>query len=81
VRDTDETLREIYPAMMHCDPEWIVLREFYCPGCYTVLEVEAVPPGYPIVHDFQPDLETFYREWLGEERIGCTGAGARGSGR
>jgi len=53
---------------------------FYCPGCYTVLEVEAVPPGYPILHDFQPDLETFYSEWLGEERIGCTGTGARGSG-
>ena len=80
VRDTDEALREIYPAMMHCDPEWTVLREFYCPGCYTVLEVEAVPPGYPILHDFQPDLETFYREWLGEKQIGCTGTGARGRG-
>ena len=46
------------------DPTWCRIVEFYCPGCYTLLEVEAVPPGYPIVHDFQPDLETFYREWL-----------------
>ena len=23
-------------------------------------------PGYPIVHDFEPDLEGFYREWLGK---------------
>ena len=67
VRDTEESLQEIYPPLMHCDPNWMVLREFYCPGCYSLLEVEAVPPGYPIFHDFQPDLETFYREWLGQE--------------
>jgi acetone carboxylase gamma subunit len=40
------------------------LREFYCPGCFTLLEVEAVPPGYPVLFDFQPDIEGFY-EWLG----------------
>jgi acetone carboxylase gamma subunit len=27
-------------------------------------EVEACPPGYPILHDFEPDLEGFYRDWL-----------------
>jgi acetone carboxylase gamma subunit len=67
VRDTEEAFQEIYPPMMHADPAWMVLREFYCPGCYTLLEVEAVPPGYPIVHDFQPDLEAFYRDWLGKD--------------
>jgi len=67
VRDSDETMQEIYPRLMHADPEWMVLREFYCPGCYSLLEVEAVPPGYPIVHDFQPDLEAFYGEWLGRQ--------------
>ena len=65
VRDTDEKLEEIYPPMMHCDPEWMELREYFCPSCFTLLEVEAVPPGYPIVFDFLPDLETFYNEWLG----------------
>ena len=67
VRDTDEKLQELYPPLMHSDPRWIVLREYYCPGCNTMLEVEAVPHGYPIIFDFQPDLETFYREWLGRE--------------
>ncbi|MBU4175754.1 MAG: acetone carboxylase subunit gamma [Actinobacteria bacterium] len=67
VRDTEEKLQEVYPPLMHSDPEWIVLREYYCPGCRTQLEVEALPPGYPVVFDFQPDLETFYREWLGRE--------------
>ena len=67
VRDSDELLQEIYPAMMHALPDWMELREFYCPGCYALLEVEAVPPGYPVVFDFLPDLETFYRDWLGRE--------------
>ncbi|MAF47623.1 MAG: acetone carboxylase subunit gamma [Rhodospirillales bacterium] len=64
VRDTDEAYREIYPEMMHADPEWMELREYYDPIDGTLLEVEAVPPGYPIVHTFQPDLEGFYRDWL-----------------
>jgi len=67
VRDTDEKLEEVYPPYMHSDPEWTVLREYYCPGCFSMLEVEAVPPGYPVVFDFEPDIETFYREWLGRE--------------
>jgi acetone carboxylase gamma subunit len=65
VRDTVEALREIYPDKMHGDPDWNVLREYFCPGCKTLLEVEAVPPGYPPVHDFVPDLEGFYEDWLG----------------
>jgi acetone carboxylase gamma subunit len=67
VRDSEESLREIYPAKMSGDPEWNHLREYFCPGCKTLLEVEAVPPGYPVVHDFLPDLEGFYSEWLERE--------------
>jgi acetone carboxylase, gamma subunit len=65
VRDSEDALREIYPDKMHGDPTWNVLREYFCPGCKTLLEVEAVPPGYPPVHDFVPDLEGFYSDWLG----------------
>jgi acetone carboxylase, gamma subunit len=67
VRDTEESLREIYPEKMAGDSAWNHLREYFCPGCKTLLEVEAVPPGYPVVHDFLPDLEGFYSEWLGRE--------------
>ena len=65
VRDSVESLREIYPDKMHGDPEWNSLREYFCPGCKTLLEVEAAPPGYPVIHDFLPDLEGFYEDWLG----------------
>lgn len=64
VRASDESYREIYPELMHADPRWMELREYYDPLDGTLLDVEAVPPGYPILHSFQPDLETFYQEWL-----------------
>jgi acetone carboxylase gamma subunit len=67
VRETEESLQEIYPEKMAGDPQWNVLREYFCPGCSTLLEVEAVPPGYPVVHDFVPDLEGFYEDWLGRK--------------
>jgi acetone carboxylase gamma subunit len=65
VRRTPEAINELYPRYMGCDPQWMELREFFCPGCLTQLDVEAVPPGYPLVFGFLPDLETFYRDWLG----------------
>lgn len=65
VRNTPEAFREIYPTSDIPDPEWMELREFICQSCGTLHDVEACAPGYPIVHDFEPDLEGFYRDWLG----------------
>ena len=65
VRNTRESLRELYRAYEHSDPEWMELREYFCPGCMTLLEVEALPPGYPVIFDFKPDLEGFYEKVLG----------------
>jgi acetone carboxylase, gamma subunit len=67
VRDDAETLGEIYPGLAGPDPEWMELRELYCPSCARQLETEALPPGYPVVHEFVPDIEGFYRGWLGRE--------------
>ncbi len=67
VRDDPETLAEIYPGFAGPDPDWMELREFYCPSCARQLETEAVPPGYPVVHEFLPDIEGYYRGWLGRE--------------
>jgi acetone carboxylase gamma subunit len=65
VRDTDERLQEIYRGSEKPDPTWVQLREYYCPGCGTQLEVEAVPRGCPPDFEFLPDLDTFYQDWLG----------------
>jgi acetone carboxylase gamma subunit len=60
VRDTEEKLDEIFEGLHKPDSRWNVIREYYCPGCAAQLEVEAVPPGYPILFDFLPDIDGFY---------------------
>lgn len=65
VRDSEEKLNEVYPGTQQPDPAWLQIREYYCPGCGTQLEVEAVPRGTPPDFEFLPDLDAFYKEWLG----------------
>ena len=60
-----EELDLFYPSYSKPVPEFCEVRRFYCPDCSTLLEVETVPRGYPIIFDFLPDIDTFYREWLG----------------
>jgi len=67
VRRTEEQLDEIYPPFMHAEVGWQELREFVCPGCATLLEVEAAAPGYPVTFDALPDVQALYTEWLGRE--------------
>ncbi|MEI7742611.1 MAG: acetone carboxylase subunit gamma [Chloroflexota bacterium] len=47
---------EIYVGSHAADPDWQVLREFFCPGCATLLDVEPVPVGYPFIHNFVPEI-------------------------
>ena len=54
---SDRNPRDIYPDITGHDPEWCVYREFYCPGCLALLEVEAVPHGIPFLFNTQLDLE------------------------
>ncbi len=65
VRDTEESIAEVYAGGEGPDARWTQIREYICPGCGTQLEVEAVPRGCPPDFDFLPDLDTFYRDWLG----------------
>jgi acetone carboxylase gamma subunit len=64
VRDTEEAMAEVYPSLMAPDPKWQVYREFYCPTCGVMHDVEAPTPWYPVMHDFEPDIETFYKDWV-----------------
>ena len=65
VRSEQEELAELYGE--HHTPAWsFELREFYCPGCYQLVEVEAVPSAYPVIQRFDPNIDEFYEEWLGE---------------
>lgn len=46
----------IFNGPRGADPDWMELREFYCPACAAQLDVEMVPPGYPFLFHFVPDL-------------------------
>ncbi len=39
------------------DPTWVRIIEYYCPGCGTQMETEYLPPGHPIIHDIEIDLD------------------------
>lgn len=66
VREDEEELNEIYPEYMSVAPDWsFQLREWFCPNCFELIDVDAVPAGYPVIKPFEPDIDTFYEEWLG----------------
>ena len=67
VRRTLAEMREVYDPAPACpEPGWQEVREFFCPTCATQHAVEVVAPGYPVVFEMLPDLDKFYREYLGQ---------------
>jgi acetone carboxylase gamma subunit len=67
VRRTRKDLEAIFPPEhLTIDPDLVELREWYCPKSGALLDVDCVPPTYPVEIDFTPDLEAFYRDWLGK---------------
>ena len=51
-------------TLMAPDTAWQVYREYTCPQCGALHDVEAPTPWYPVLHDFEPDIDAFYREWV-----------------
>jgi hypothetical protein len=45
-----------HPGRLAYDKEWCLFREFYCPSCASQIEVEAVPPGMPILWNYELKL-------------------------
>ncbi|MCS7142256.1 MAG: acetone carboxylase subunit gamma [Aigarchaeota archaeon] len=39
------------------DPRWCRLLEYYCPSCGLMIECEVLPPGHPITHDIDIDID------------------------
>lgn len=57
-------LEEAHPPMVHGElhsftpnPDFCRLIEFYCPGCGTIIENEYLPPGHPLTHDIELDID------------------------
>jgi len=65
VRNSEALLNELQPKLMAPHHDWQEIREFFCPACGILHDVEAPVPWYPILNEFEPDIDTFYREWVG----------------
>ena len=50
------------------DPTLCLLVEFYGPGCGTLVETEALPPGHPPSHDIELDLDSLRRRAASEAK-------------
>lgn len=54
---------EVHPPLIEAaytfspNPDWIRILEFYCPGCGLQVETEYLPPGHPITHTTELDLD------------------------
>jgi acetone carboxylase, gamma subunit len=60
----DVPLEEVHPPLVEGqaysfrpDPRYCRLLEFYCPECGVVVENEYLPPGHPITHDIELDVD------------------------
>lgn len=56
VYERDPQDGEVYASANAPTRDWMVLREFYCPKCATLLDTENVPQGYPFVFNFLPSF-------------------------
>ncbi len=67
VRRSADEMAEVFPVDISMpDPRLAELREYYCPGCFSLLATEVVPRGFPPFFEMLPDLDAFYRVWLGK---------------
>lgn len=60
----EKPLEEVYPSLtadqtygFTPDTDFCRLVEFYCPGCGVMIENEYLPPGHPITHDIEIDID------------------------
>lgn len=67
--------QEIHPPLLGAeaefdfspDPDWVRIVEFYCPQCGTQIETEYLPPGHPITHDMEIDIDRLKARLQGGE--------------
>lgn len=72
----DRPLEEVHPRLTGDgeygfvpDSEYCRLLEFYCPGCGTMIENEYLPPGHPITHDIELDLDALQARFAAQALV------------
>ncbi|NOZ42938.1 MAG: acetophenone carboxylase [Alphaproteobacteria bacterium] len=61
---TERDMKEVHPPLVEGeafsftpDPDYCRLIEFYCPSCGTMIENEYLPPGHPLTHEIELDID------------------------
>lgn len=62
-------LDESYPFTYAPDPAWCRIIEFYCPSCGTMVENEYLPPGHPLTHDIELNIEQLKARYANHEEV------------
>lgn len=65
----ERPLHEVHPPLatgdgrsFSFDPDYCRLIEFYCPGCGVQIENEYLPPGHPLTHEIELDIDALRRK-------------------
>jgi acetophenone carboxylase len=56
--EVHEPLAKGSPFTYAPDPDWCRIIEFYCPQCGLMVENQYLPPGHPITHDIELDIDS-----------------------
>lgn len=66
----ERPLEDVHPPMVEgesysCCPDknFCRLLEFYCPNCGVMIENEYLPPGHPITHDIELDMDALKKRY------------------
>ncbi|MCC7414415.1 MAG: acetophenone carboxylase [Gammaproteobacteria bacterium] len=64
----ERPLEEVHPPLVEggehsftFDREYCRLIEFYCPACGVLIDNEYLPPGHPVTHDIELDVDALKR--------------------
>jgi acetone carboxylase gamma subunit len=65
----EQPMHEVHPPLVAegaCSfafhPDYCRLIEFYCPNCGVLIENEYLPPGHPITHEIELDIDALRRK-------------------
>jgi acetone carboxylase, gamma subunit len=66
----ERPLEEVHPPQTRdqpygfCpDPDFCRLVEFYCPHCGGMIENQYLPPGHPLTHDIELDIDGLKKKY------------------
>lgn len=58
----------IGPFSFAPDSNWAMMVEFYCPKCGVMVENEMLPPGHPVTHDIELDIDKLKEKYLTHDK-------------